>query len=400
LSVSQKKTLKHNNIGTEPANTKQVFPQLLELGINRSIYRNVVINRFISEYPESDFHALAKKVYDPLTLSRAQPVDLSRTQLSKLKIAPINLSSICGTVFSDASILKNGTNYRLGIRQSTRQTDWFLWKALYVCKSYIKSSSTNIVYPKSLWEQNTPFCKKSSAYLQKSVDSTGLAINQIIVTNINVGKPDGFQQKSLLQSDEFLLGKWHLQTLNHPTLTNLHTILYKGRKKIIQRFWLNHMNNFFLMTLWLDDGSLVGHRHGSICWNNTPLDEANIFVQYLKTLWDIDCSAKYDPSRSTLTNPDFVVIKIKDIENLEKLCSIVAPIIPVKCMLYKVCLYHVSSSNRQRWTSTLKTLIRPDWHSEIDNIYTKLDAASSTLDPACSHRTLVPRIPFGAPPGS
>ena len=47
-------------------------------------------------------------------------------------------------------------------------------------------------------------------------------------------------------------------------------------------------------------------------------------------------------------------------------------IIPVKSMLYKVCLYPIKSSHLQRWTSELKTLVRQEWHAEIDQIYSDI----------------------------
>jgi len=39
-------------------------------------------------------------------------------------------------------------------------------------------------------------------------------------------------------------------------------------------------------------------------------------------------------------------------------------------MLYKVCFYPESVSLQQRWASQdLKKLVRPEWHDELDKIY-------------------------------
>jgi len=278
------------------------------------------IKDFKRRYPDLDVTKL--KAIGP---SNLKEVDLSLKEMSQLDINPVTLSIICGTVFGDSnlSIGRKYVNARIQNRHSTRQTDWFMWKAL--CGL-------------------SPFTSESSVVFQL---------------------PDGKQKKSEKLPGE-ILGKWKLATQANQQLTKLQNIIAPNNNKTIARSWLNHMNNYFLMTLWLDDGSLCKARQGVICINNTPLDQAHILANYITNVWGVRCKAVVVPSRSTKTNLEPVEIVIEDQDNLEKLFRIIAPIIPVESMLYKVCFCPLDNSRQQRWASELKTLVREEWHDTIE----------------------------------
>lgn len=291
------------------------------------------VKEFNESYKESNLDVNKLTPTLPMNLIN---VDLKQKEMSQIQLNPVIISSVCGMVFGDGSlsIHKNFVNARLQIRQSTRQTEWFMWKSLCILNQFI-------------------------------------AINDGDHTSICVQKPDGYQRQQTAIGGE-TLGKWKVLTKVDPELTKLYNILYSNNHKTFKRSWLNHMNNYFLMVLWLDDGSLIGGRQGVLSLNNTPLEQANILVDYMKTVWDINSEAVIVQSKETKTNPKPVAITIKDLDNLEKLLRIIAPIIPVKSMLYKVCLYPKDSSRLQRWTSELKTLIRPEWHAYLDKYYAYL----------------------------
>lgn len=259
-------------------------------------------------------------------------VNLANKQMAQLPFHPIVLSVICGTLFGDSSIAinKGYANARIQNRHSTRQTDWFMWKTLCILEEFVSDTSI-------CWQE-----------------------------------PDGYQKQAHLNEGE-VLGKWKVTTKVDQKLTQLYHLICPQGHKEIQRFWLNHMNNYFLMALWLDDGSLVGHREGVLSCNDTPNDQAEILANYICKVWEVECKVVGVPSKATKTYPNPIQIVIKDLANLEKLFCIIAPIIPVKSMLYKICLFPIESSRLQRWTSELKTLIRKDWHSDIDQIYADLN---------------------------
>lgn len=288
------------------------------------------VKEFKKNYPESDLEVKNLLATCPISL---EAVKLEQKQIAQINLNPIIVSAVCGMVFGDASLVINlcYVNARLQMRHSTRQTEWFMWKSLCILKEFTED------------------------------------------TSICFQKPDGFQRSTMAIGGE-TLGKWKVLTKVNPELTKLHSIICPQGKKTFQRFWLNHMNNYFLMVLWLDDGSLNGARQGVISLNSTPLDQAKVLVQYMLTVWDIKCEAKIVESKQTQTNKSPVAITISDLDNLEKLLRIIAPIVPVKSMLYKVCLYPEDSSRLQRWTSELKTLVRSEWHDDLDKYYAYLGA--------------------------
>lgn len=275
----------------------------------------LIIDQVIPKYPES-----------------LRSVNLDRKQMGQINLHPVILSSVCGMIFGDGSLAINQgyKNARLQIRHSSRQTEWFMWKCICILSGFMEENS------------------------------------------ICFQKPDGFQRKKEAFGGE-TLGKWKVLTKTDTELTKIYSILYKKRKKTLQRSWLNHMNNYFLMVLWLDDGSLNDARQGVISLNNTPLDQAQVLVDYIANVWGIKSKAVIVKSKSTHTNVEPVAITISDLENLEKLLRIIAPIVPVKSMLYKVCIYPKDRSRLQRWTSELKTLVKEEWHCYLDKYYSYLD---------------------------
>ncbi len=128
------------------------------------------------------------------------------------------------------------------------------------------------------------------------------------------------------------------------------------------------------MTLWLDDGSLTnkpfllrkeqsaGYGQGYFCLNSTPKSELEIFIHYIKTVWKIDCKLEQLQGNQYR-------IAISDETNLYKLMQVIAPLIPVKSMLYKVCFYPINKTLLERWTTEIKKLVREEWHDEIDKQY-------------------------------
>lgn len=283
-------------------------------------YVKILVKEFKKNYPDLDVIKLKPTFPDSL-----KQVDLTKKEIVQIGFYPVVLSILCGTVFGDSqlAIQKNYKNARLSYRHSTRQSDWFFWKTL--------------------------------CGLQEFTTETGIQFQ----------KPDGYQASAAVAEGE-ILGKLKISSTVSEKLTALCHHIAPNNVKTIQRYWLNHMNNYFLMTLWLDDGSLTGFlgRQGVISLGIMPIAQATLLADYIKTVWKVDCVAKEYESK-----PRQVQIVIENQENLMKFLRIIAPIVPVKSMLYKICFFPNNVSLQQRWASELKNLVRPDWHDEIEKIY-------------------------------
>ena len=328
-------------------NNQQNFTKIPETPEERKQYALEQAAKFLESYPDLK---LDKKSLKPTLPSKLSNVNLSSKQMAKINLDPAQKSILCATIICDGSIAidKGYANARIQMRHSTRQTDWFMWKCFY---AFPKVTPNSIVF----------------------------------------GKPDGFQSNSLslsyssargreVEVEVEVLGKWKVSSGATVELTALYSIICgKGGKKKMKRSWLNQMNDYFLMTIWLDDGSLVGHRQGVIAFYYLSQAELNVFADYMLSVWAIKCHVVAAPipptgERATPTNPTAppFQINIADLDNLERLLRLIAKIIPVKSMLYKVCFYPIESSRLQRWTAELKTLVRQEWHTEIDQIYSDI----------------------------
>jgi hypothetical protein len=292
---------------------------------------SIIIERFEKTVP---CEAISLKSDEIANRGANTNVELDQKAIGQIPMDPNDLSVICGTVFGDGSLAKKKgyANARMQFRHSTRQAEWVLWKCFVPFKPFVNASS------------------------------------------IQIQAPDGFQKKAPRLPGESL-GKLKVSTKVDQVFTDLMPILMENDKshnpkKKIKRSWLNFMTAWFLVTLWLDDGSLTGGaRQGNISINSATEDEAKTLAQYLDVVWGVKCDVKLYTSRKTSSNPVAPDLTFVDLDNLEKFLTIVAPLIPVKSMLYKVCLYPLDPVRLERWTSKLKTLVRPDWHDEFDRIY-------------------------------
>jgi hypothetical protein len=305
---------------------------------NKNLELNKVPNAQFSDIQELDGQFVDSQVVDNLAIDNRganQGLNIENKEMGQVNIDPTIKSIICGTILGDSSIAIQ-TNYkeaRVQYRHSSRQLEWFLWKTVVAFKDFANPSA------------------------------------------IQLQAPDGNQEKATRNPGE-LLGKFKIHTKVDPRLTAIHRIIVKGGNKTISRSWLNHMNSWFLATLWCDDGSLVGGtlkspggREGVICLNGLTLVDAQVLAQYIKVVWGVDCYAVDVESKRTKSNPESPQIHIADLDNLEKFLRIIAPLIPVKSMLYKVCLCPLDEGRLQRWASEVENLVLPEFKQEVQKIY-------------------------------
>jgi len=258
-------------------------------------------------------------------------VDLSSKKMAQIPIKEPVKSVLCGTCLGDSSLRINPryANARIQSRHSSHQASWFFWKWTVCCSEY-----TN------------------------GLDSMTFQVS------------DGYQKNS--SKDEENLGKLKVSTKAHKDLTALHSIICPKNKEKIERSWLNHMTDYFLMVIWLDDGSLYNTHQGCLSLDFFPKEEQEVFVNYLESVWDVKAYLK-NTGLKMKDGRDRYKIYIKDQESLLNLLRIVAPLIPVKEMLSKVMFVPFNNKGLlQRWASELVELVQPEFRDYVKKHYETL----------------------------
>ena len=291
--------------------------------------------RAFAENPQWNVVPQAKK---PATLAR---VRLAHKQVPNLPIQEPVLSILAGTITGDTSlsIPKGYANARFLVRQSTQQYSWFMWKYRHMLKEYT------------------------------------------LPTGVIFTKPDGYQLRAKSKIQGVPIGKLQIASTSHPDLTALYRIICPHGVKKLSRSWLNHMTDYYLMTVWLDDGGLCTQegRQGRISLDAFPLKEQNAFRQYLEVVWDIK-TTHVNTDKFMKNGEPIYKIDIADLDNLMKLLRIIAPIVPVKEMLYKVCLMPADKGLLQRWRSELLGLVNPQFVDYVNDYYDRKLSDQVKLD--------------------
>jgi LAGLIDADG DNA endonuclease family len=324
------RNLSQNIIKTHQKMTKQPILQKSFSFLTAAERKNLVEVMYKQSKTLHPWWEKGRELPKPINPEGLKDVDVSKKQMAQIEIPDIQRSVLCGTIFGDTSIgiNKGYKNARVQNRHSTRQASWFFWKWL-ICLKDLNNGLSSITF------QN----------------------------------PDGKQLKSVPASGE-ILGKLKISSKATPVLTQIYNVICEKKKKKIERKWLNHMNNYFLMTLWLDDGSLMNNRQGVFSLDLLKKEDQEILAQYLKTVWKINCYVKQQPEIMVTIGTYGYRIVIADQESLLNLLRVIAPVVPVKEMLYKVMF--VPENNRdllQRWASELETLVYPEFKEYVKNEY-------------------------------
>jgi hypothetical protein len=302
----------------------------------RQLITSNLLGEFKTKYPQ--YFNENYKIAEPKFPEKLKKVDLSNKQMAQIPINPIQKSVLSGTCLADSSlrIQPKYKNARIQNRHSSRQASWFFWKWTVCLKDFIKDEKA-----------------------------------------IQFQDSDGYQSKSQIK-DAKVIGKLKIVTKAHSDLTALHSVICKNNRETVSRSWLNHMNDYFLMTVWLDDGSLYNKRQGVICLDSTPEYQQKVFIDYLKSVWEIE--AYLQDTKTKMSNGlTRYRICIKDQESLLRLLRIIAPIIPVEEMLYKIMFVPFNNSGLlQRWASEVTELVMPEFRSYISKEYKTIIANYET----------------------
>ena len=293
----------------------------------------ILYHKSMSNNPWGKDNYILPQEINPFLFS-SKTVLLENKEMANINIPNIQKSVICGTCIGDSSlkINKGYINARIQCRHSTKQASWFFWKWMICLKDY----------------------------------SNGLS-------SITLQKPDGKQiNKSFIinnDNEDGLKGKLKITTKADESLTKIYKIICKKNKSEIARKWLNHMNNYFLMTLWLDDGSLYNKRQGVFCLDSMPFEQQKILSIYLKSVWNIECVVRETKIKMKNGKQSYRLF-ISNQESLLSFLKLIAPIIPVREMLYKIMFVPKNNIDLlQRWASEIIDLVNEDFKEQIKQDY-------------------------------
>lgn len=308
--------------------------------------RRQIVQQMIAQFTADGYLKGLDSLPAPEGPPSLEKVDLSNKQMAQINFNPITKGVLCGTIFGDSSLQINQgyANARVQNRHSSRQSDWFLWKWL-VPLAQFNNGASSIVFQNS----------------------------------------DGYQADAVPEEGE-ILGKLKIATKVDEKLTALIPLLKPQGFKKFERSWLNHMNNYFLMTLWLDDGSLFNGTQGVFCLESFTEEQQQVFRKYMKSVWSVNLTFrpasetdKHRAVRMLQNIPQPLRLHFTTSGDLQKFLLIIAPIVPVESMLYK--LYFNPSNNMselQRWASELESKVNPRFKVTVNAYYSNIIKQSQT----------------------
>ena len=296
----------------------------------------ILYEKSMSNNPCGKYHYALPQEINPFVISNKK-VSLKNKEMANINISNIHKSVICGTCIGDSSlkINKGYINARIQCRHSTKQASWFFWKWMICLRDY--SNGLN------------------SITLQKPDEKQ---VNKSFILNYN--------------KENYLEGKLKITTKADENLTKIYNIICKKNKTEITRKWLNHMNNYFLMTLWLDDGSLYNKRQGVFCLDSIPFEQQKILSIYLKSVWNIECFIRETKIKMKNGKTSYRLF-ISNQESLLLFLKLIAPIIPVREMLYKIMFVPKNNIDLlKRWASEISNLVNEDFKEQVKQDYNKI----------------------------
>lgn len=319
--------------------------------IKRSKYENTTDGnkRYVEAlYQEYLINALKDDVKFTLTLGTQSRLKINDTmkELANAKTTSSTILSrsetsfIIGTVLGDSSLQysnKLSLNPRLSCSHSSRQSEWGFWKA------------------QILWQ-----------ILMGTSDRAATISYQ--------SPKNSYQEKAIPAYPDERLCRMKIQTPSSPCLKTIHNLMYKDNRKAILRRYLNYTDSIFLMSLWLDDGSLNGGNLGMFSLVMFSAQELDIFCEWIKIAWNLNM--KRTPETKTNTGETIYPrgVLFTDQDESQNFLRLVAPLIPVKTMIYKVCWFSQNNPEAtERWKTELKSLVRFKWHDVIDSYYKTID---------------------------
>ena len=247
------------------------------------------------------------------SITPSGPSQKKRKIFQQVSLSDSCKSILYGTILGNGCMqkTKGDINARLSIRQSLKQKEYFEWKT----KKLQEIASTKSV-------------QFSSAMKQSFSENSKLI----------------FQSRTLA------------------SLTLLYNHMYKQKRLVIRRRWLNQMTALSLTIWWCDKGSLIrGGRQGVLCTDSFDEKSVQLLARYLEKVWNIH--VRVAPIRR---NRRYGVKRRKQeyfrlwftTQELKKWLCLLMPHIPIPSMVSKWFLIYKDSQFQQRWISDMKQALR------------------------------------------
>ena len=186
-------------------------------------------------------------------------------------------------------------------------------------------------------------------------------LKEVALPKLQIQKPDGFS----------IAEKISLFTKAHKELTTIHSAVCKNNKLVVERSWLDALDELALLVWWLDDGSLVaGRRQGCFCTDGFPLETVELLQGYLADVWKINAkiSTRDDTKIKGRKQKAYYRLYLSNSE-LRKLFDLIMPYLEVETMVQKFALVYNDLDYKQRWICTMKKAMPCSMHKAIDMWY-------------------------------
>ena len=147
--------------------------------------------------------------------------------------------------------------------------------------------------------------------------------------------------------------------------------MYPDNVKTVTRAWLDEVNEYGLMVLYLDDGGLTGEGNRKIKLSVQGFGEDGVAMisEYFREQWDLENTIEHHTSGKTNKTYATLIFYQND---TKKFLPLIMKHVPTVHMLYKFRLKYADSKLQQDWISELKQTL-PHFAEAIDKMYAKSD---------------------------
>ena len=186
-------------------------------------------------------------------------------------------------------------------------------------------------------------------------------LKEVALPKLQEQKPDGFSTNKMIA----------FQSKAHKDLTKIYDCVCQNNNLVIERTWLDSLDELALLVWWLDDGSLVADRkQGCFCTDGLSLDKVELLKEYLADVWKINVKigTRDDTKIKNTTQKEYYRLYLNNSE-LRKLFRLIMPHLEVETMVQKFTLVYNDFDYKERWICTMKQSMPKSMHNAINLWY-------------------------------
>lgn len=209
---------------------------------------------------------------------------LKARELRKNRLSDTELQVIYGSMFGDGTLIKTASGYRLSFCHSEAQLDYLIWKGSLLPNLFL-------AYPSRY--ENT------------------------------------FHKTATVQ--------YHLHSIHHPQLEEIHNLFYKDGRKTLTRDLLDLFSPLAFAIWYMDDGSYNTNKNSmqaTWCTDSLSMDENQLMIDWFKEKHDIEIKLQFCKSIGTFGGNETYRLRINRTQ-VDTFFDLIRPFIH-STMLYKL----------------------------------------------------------------